>query len=106
MLSSLGFAQSDAKALVGVPATISYRDSSGNQKSVSATIQYVTPIGFAAIQAGTGQFMVFTYAQIVSAAKIQGGFNWKNLALYGGGTLAFAVIFGRYFGIDRLWKKR
>lgn len=106
MLASLGFAQSDAQALVGVPVTISYRDSSGNQKSVSATIQYVTPIGFAAIQATTGQFMVFTYAQIVSVTKVQAPFNWKNLLLYGGGSLAFVFIFGRYLGVDRLWKKR
>lgn len=106
MTGSLGFVQSEAQALIGIPATISYRDSLGNQKSVSATIKYVTPIGFAAIQAGTGQILLFTYAQVVSVAKIQAPFNWNNLLLYGGGTLAFAFIFGRMFGIDRLLKGR
>jgi len=104
MMESLGFLQSEAQAMVGIPVIISYRDTSGKLTSVSATIRYVTPIGFAATQATTGQIMLFAYGQIVSVEKVQ-TFNWKDLLLYGGGTLAFVVVFGR-FGVEQLWKRR
>jgi len=106
MIEALGFARSDAQALIGTPVTISYRDLSGNPQKVQAIIQYANPFGFAATQVGTGQLLLFTYGQITSVSEVSPEFSWKDLFIYGGVTAAFIWIFGKYFGADRLWKKK